>query len=75
MNTLYTTRQGDRLDTIAWRAYGDPSLTQGILDANPGLPVAAQYPAGLRVLLPVLPSATMGSTAGLPPWKQETASQ
>lgn len=55
--TNYLTAQGDTLDWICWKFYGQQSgAVELVLDANPGLgdqgPV---YPAGLELVLPDLP--------------------
>lgn len=55
--TNYLTAQGDTLDWICWKFYGQQSgAVELVLDANPGLgdqgPV---YPAGLGLVLPELP--------------------
>lgn len=55
MKTIYTTREGDTVDYIAWRYYGSTSnqLIEAVLLANPGL---ADYgpllPAAIEVTLP-----------------------
>jgi phage tail protein X len=69
MNTNYITVEGDRLDTIAAKAYGDPFNWQPILEANPGLPVQALYPAGINIVIPIVqvPASNINS---LPPWKK-----
>lgn len=57
MSTNYRTSQGDTLDWICWKFYGQQSgAVELVLDANPGLgdqgPI---YPAGLVLVLPELP--------------------
>lgn len=53
MSTIYTTREGDTVDFIAWRYYGTGSMTVAMLQANPGL---ADYgpvlPGGIDLVLP-----------------------
>lgn len=72
--TDYVTQDGDRLDLIAWKAYGDPWRWKELLQANPWLPIAAIYPEGLRLIVPVDQATTVPSTIettnNLPPWKQ-----
>lgn len=69
MTTIYTTREGDTVDFIAWRYYGRASnqLTEGVLLANPGL---ADYgpllPAGIEVTLPE--AQAPGKTEGVRLW-------
>lgn len=56
MSTLYRTSQGDTLDWICWKFYGQQSgAVELVLDANPSLgdrgPI---YDAGLEITLPEL---------------------
>jgi phage tail protein X len=44
-------RPGDRIDTLAHRAYGDPNKYQLLLDANPHLD-AWNPVAGTRITIP-----------------------
>ena len=50
----YVTDEGDVVDKIAFKRFGDSSSTVAILDANPGLaergPVLAR---GITILIPV----------------------
>ena len=48
------TSDGDRLDILCFRYYGDLQGTvEAVLDANPGLPDIAQpYAAGVVIVLP-----------------------
>ena len=75
----YTTVQGDRLDLIAFKMYGNPhlwddpeQLGNGILSANPGLPIIDQYEGGIKLAIPVIDSQGAGLTNNLklPPWKR-----
>ncbi len=69
MNTNYITVDGDRLDTIAAKAYGDPYNWRPILDANPGLAIQSTYPAGINIIIPIITTSAT-NTALLPPWKK-----
>lgn len=61
MTQTYQTRQGDVLDDVVSRYYGDTAngIVELVLEANRGL---ADYgpvlPAGLSILLPERPAAT-----------------
>ena len=69
--TSYTTKEGERLDTIAHNLYADSANWQPILDANPTLSIQPNYPAGLVLRVPVLDSAdTSVGVSALPPWKR-----
>ncbi len=54
MATIYTTIQGEMIDAICRRAYGDESgYVEAVLEANPGLAaLAAPLPIGTKIALP-----------------------
>lgn len=64
----YTTRDGDRWDLIAYRMYGDPWKFEGIIAANPDVPIRPVLPGGLTLRIPVV-RATV-ETSAAPPWRQ-----
>lgn len=64
----YTTRNGDRWDTIAHKHYGNAMLIDGLIAANPHLPLAEQFASGLTVFVPVLERKPNTNQAALPPW-------
>lgn len=67
----YTTIRGDRLDSIAYRNYGDPAAWRPILEANPTLPVLTVYDGGIELRIPVLSVRNdVVTRTALPPWKQ-----
>jgi phage tail protein X len=69
--TEYITKEGDRIDTIAVKAYGDPHKWDPIIRENKGLPIQDVYPAGIRlVILIEVPDAQTTNQTLLPPWKQ-----
>lgn len=52
METVHT-QQGDTVDRLTWRHYGDTAMTESILEANPGLAAYGPIlPHGIRVRLP-----------------------
>lgn len=59
MATTYRTRQGDVLDLICLRHYGQrDGVVERVLDANPGLASkGAVLPLATTIVLPELPSA------------------
>ena len=67
--TIYTTVDGDRWDTVAFKAYGDPMKISSIVEANPHVPKAAVLPSGINLYVPVEERAKVTS-AILPPWKK-----
>lgn len=70
--TEYITKEGDRWDTVAFLAYGDPFAYKEIAYANPGFPVTAVMPAGIRIVVPIIKTAdaVLNDADTLPPWKR-----
>jgi phage tail protein X len=67
----YKTQQGDRWDTIAYKAYGDPKLFNGIMQHNSNLPAYDVFPGGVEVLVPIIEESENAIDKNLlPPWKQ-----
>lgn len=67
----YVTKQGDRWDTIAFKAYGDASLINGIIEANTSIIISPILEAGTRVIVPILESGEIQIDSELlPPWKR-----
>ncbi|WP_133522628.1 tail protein X [Buttiauxella sp. JUb87] len=55
MVTIYITRDGDILDEICWRFYGDTKNLIDVFNANPGLSeLGNYYEAGIEIKLPVI---------------------
>jgi phage tail protein X len=67
--TPYITRDGDRWDLIADKAYGDITKQKDIIELNPYIALVARFPDGVTVLLPIIPEADT-QTSNLPPWKR-----
>lgn len=67
----YITKEGDRWDTIAFKAYGDPSLVSGIIEANSTISIGVILEAGTRVIVPILEQGEIQIDSELlPPWKR-----
>lgn len=66
----YVTSEGDRWDLIAYKAYGDVSKMNAIIQANPLTFPLAVLPAGLTLRIPVLEGTDLISPELLPPWKR-----
>jgi phage tail protein X len=62
----YTTGPADRWDTIAWRAYGDPTLVGGLILANATIAISPVLPQGVTVYCPLI--APPPPPAGTTPW-------
>lgn len=72
MNVVeYIVKDGDRWDTIAYKAYGDATLFNGIIEANPAFTVTATLVAGERLIIPILEDGDITIDSQLlPPWKR-----
>lgn len=66
----YITREGDRWDLIAQRFYGDATDYEGIVAANPAVPIIPLLPSGLLVRVPIKEVSTIIPSEKLPPWKR-----
>jgi phage tail protein X len=77
--TEYITKDGDRLDLLAFKAYGTISsiiidgksrnAMDAIIDLNPDINFNATFESGIRLYIPVVDSAALNNSL-LPPWKQ-----
>lgn len=67
----YVSKQGDRWDIIANKAYGDPTLINGIIEANTSLSITPIIPVGSRIIVPILEIGEIQIDSELlPPWKR-----
>lgn len=67
----YRTKQGDRLDSVSFAAYGTVARVQVLLRANPGLFTprpSPLLPPGLTLIVPTLPEPEPVTTSIKPPW-------
>lgn len=67
--TTYTTIEGDRWDTIAFKAYGDATKYSAIVQANPFVPKGVVLPSGITLYIPVEDRPSVNKSL-LPPWKR-----
>jgi len=65
----YITKDGDRWDLIAYDYYGDATLYEPIITANPDVPITPILPSGLKLQIPVRDD-TDEITFTLPPWRE-----
>jgi phage tail protein X len=65
----HITTEGERWDAIAYRYYGDPTMMERVIVANPTVPITSRLASGLTLAIPVVEQQTATPT-GLPPWKQ-----
>lgn len=67
----YIVLQGDRWDTIAFKAYGDPTLINGLIEANVATVISPVLEPGTRLIVPILETAEIQIDSELlPPWKR-----
>lgn len=58
MARTYLTRNGETLDAIAYRVYGDEQAVHALLAANPHVTrQPAELPSGLTLVLPDVPTS------------------
>lgn len=67
--TRYTTKFGDRWDTVAYAAYGDVLGMNDIIRANPQVPLYPVFPSGLTINIPVKERPEV-TKSNLPPWRR-----
>jgi phage tail protein X len=69
--TQYIVREGERWDTVAYKAYGRASLFHEIILANPLVPITPRITGGTVLNIPVIDEVTVQTDKEkLPPWKQ-----
>lgn len=68
-NTTYTTKQGERWDTVAYKAYGDAMRINELIQANPNVPITDEIPANTVLNIPIIAEPTLDANL-LPPWKR-----
>ena len=69
----YVAKEGERWDWVAFQAYGDPYLYEGIIRANPHLLGVRSLAGGTVLRVPVLEEADTTPSIPpeqLPPWKR-----
>lgn len=67
----YVVKEGDRWDMIAFKAYGDATLFNGIIEANTATVISPVLKAGTRIIIPILEQGEIQIDSELlPPWKR-----
>lgn len=66
MPKLYTTKQGDTWDDIAYQLYGDEKGMTALIEANENYRDYVIFPAGLVLKVPNYEKITEKTT---PPWR------
>lgn len=64
----YTTVQGDKWDSIAYKLYGDVRFTDTLIAANSEHRMIYVFSAGIALNVPDVEERV--SVSDLPPWKQ-----
>lgn len=59
-SAVYLFKQGDRLDLLAKKYYGDPQMWWAILDANPEYMTPWDIPVGVLLVIPTLNAVKNG---------------
>lgn len=65
---IYTTRDGDRWDTISHKHYGTAFEINRLIAANPHLSLAEQFESGLTVFVLVIQQTSNQQQQDMPPW-------
>lgn len=68
--TEYTTKEGQRWDTIAWECFGNVDLLPLLLEHNPGVPVTDVLEGGITLRVPIVEAVEEVNETLLPPWKR-----
>lgn len=69
-NYQYITKDNERWDNVAFSAYGDATLSELIIKANPGVKITEVLPPGITLNVPIIDGITIGMNSELlPPWK------
>ena len=67
----YVTQDNDHWDTIAYKAYGNAALIEGIIAANPNVGIVDALPGGIVLQIPIIPEEqAVVNLESLPPWKR-----
>ena len=67
----YVTNDGDCWDSVAYKAYGNPNLIEGIISANPDVAITDVLPGGVVLRIPIIEEEqTVTNLENLPPWKR-----
>ena len=55
---IYTTKENDMLDWIAWKHYGTTAVLEQIMEENPDA-VEERLPGGMKIRLPYIESVNI----------------
>lgn len=67
----YLVKDGDRWDSVAFKAYGDATRVAEIIEANKATIISAVLVAGTKIIVPILEDGDIIIDSELlPPWKR-----
>lgn len=67
----YIAQEGERWDTVSMKAYGTPFEVEGIILANPNVPITDRLSGGTKLDIPIIPDFLLKPFSNLlPPWKR-----
>jgi phage tail protein X len=66
----HITKEGDRWDLIAYQYYGDATMYETIIAANPDVAITPILPSGIKLKVPVIDTSNLIPAEELPPWKR-----
>jgi len=66
----YITTDGDRIDLLAQRFYGNMQGISIIVAANLQVPIEAVFPIGTVLVIPIIDDMQIIENENLPPWKR-----
>lgn len=69
-NTSYIAIEGERWDTIAFKAYGNALQFNEIIDANPSISIVDVFEGGEKLIIPIIEVSATTDKSLLPPWKR-----
>ncbi len=64
----HISKDGERWDQISYEYYGDSTLYEQIIKANPYIPITPILSSGLTIRIPILEDTT-DTTTITPPWE------
>lgn len=64
----YITKSGDRWDLLAYEFYGDATLYEPIIVANPDIPITPILESGIKIQIPIKDEVDEIEFI-LPPWR------
>lgn len=67
----YTTKQGERWDSLAWKFYGSVKAMNVLIENNPTIPLSTVLATGTQLIVPIVDNTSeIVISKNLPPWKR-----